>query len=256
MFTGIYVERISPFHRLDPRVKLVWVLLVLVASAASQFSGLKGLPVFASMLVALTLSRVGAKFAAFLIFNMLVFLAVTTLVWAGLYSAEGNLMLSLSFIRITDVGVNVALGKFFLIVNPVLAFTVFFATTRPYHIMWTLDKLRFPHKLSLTFTMALSLLPLVVQSVREVIEVQTARGLALDRGGLLERLKKHTPVIIPVISKLLSDVWDLSIVLASRFAGYGRRTYVEELKWSKRDTLFAVASLLFYGGVVLWTRLP
>jgi energy-coupling factor transport system permease protein len=80
-----------------------------------------------------------------------------------------------------------------------------------------------------------------------------ARGLALDRGGVVQRLKNYAPIIVPMIARLLSDVWDLSMVLASRYAGYARRTYVFEPRWSVRDTAFTLLSLLLYGGVAAWS---
>lgn len=256
MLAGLYVPKDTFFHRLDPRVKLLWTLLVLAASIATQFNCIKGAPVFLSVVVALALSGIGAGFAALLIFNMSAFLVAVILVWAGIYSSHGVPVLELGVFRLTDVGVSVALGKFFLIICPVLAFAVFFTSTKPYHVMWVLDKLGLPHKLSLAFTISLSMLPSIVKSAREVIEVQKTRGLALDRGWPLERLRKHIPVIVPLIARLLSDVWDLSMVLASRYAGYGKRTYVFEPKWSRRDSVFLLLSLLFYGGVALWGVFP
>lgn len=252
MFAGLYVERKSLMHSMDPRSKLAWVLLVLAASIATQFNGLKSLPVFASAVVALMLSGLSSGVAALLIFNASVFLLVTTLIWAGIYSSQGTEILALGWFRLTDVGLLVALGKFFLIVNPILAFVVLFASTKPYHLMWTLEKLKVPHKLALAFVLALSLLPSMVRAATEVIDAQRARGLALDKGSILERLRKYIPVIVPLFSKMLTDVWDLSLVLATRGFGYGKRTYVFEPSWGRRDTLFLLFSLAFYGVILAW----
>ncbi len=253
MLAGIYVEKDSFFHRLDPRVKLVWALMVLAASMATQFNGIKGSPVFASVVLSLTASGVGAGLAALIIFNASVFLLVTTLIWASMYAAEGVVIAQLWWLRLTDVGVLVALGKFFLIINPVLAFVVFFASTKPYHVSWTLEKMGVPSKLATAFVIAICLLPSMVRTAREVIDVQKARGLALDKGSIVERLAKYAPILIPLMARLIGDVWDLSMVLASRGVGYAkRRTYVFEPKWGRRDTLFLLASIAFYGGVVVW----
>ncbi|MEM2409621.1 MAG: energy-coupling factor transporter transmembrane component T, partial [Thermofilaceae archaeon] len=184
-----------------------------------------------------------------------VFLAVVTLIWAGMYSTEGALLLAWGFFRITDVGLLVALGKFLLIMNPVLAFVAFFASTKPYHITWSLEKLGMPSKLAMTFTLALNMMPQTVRIVREVTEAQIARGLALDSGGLIQRLRNYMPIIIPVISRFITDVWDLSMVLASRYTGYTRRTYLFEPRWTLRDTGFTLASVLVYGGVIAWSML-
>ncbi len=161
-------------------------------------------------------------------------------------------MLELGWLRVTDVGLLVALGKFFLIVNPIIAFVVFFASTKPYHLMWTLEKIKVPHKLALTFVIALSLLPSMVRVAGDVIDAQRARGLSLDKGSLVERIRKHIPIIVPLFSKMLTDVWDLSLVLATRAVGYGKRTYVLESNWKSSDTIFILVSLVFYGVITAW----
>jgi len=253
LLSGLYIERRSFFHSLDPRAKLVWALLVLAASYVTQFNGIKSFPIFVSTIVALILSGIGAGLAAILIFNSLIFLLITTLVWAGMYSSQGNIVLDLWIIKVTDVGLLVASGKFFLIISPVFAFITFFVTTKPYHVSWTLEKIRVPPKLSTAFVIAVSLLPTMVKATRDVIDVQRLRGLSLDKGSIPERLRKYIPIIVPVISRLLSDVWDLSMVLASRYVGYSKkRTYLLEPKWVKRDTLFLLFSIIFYGVILLW----
>lgn len=252
MSSGLYIEKRTFFHSLDPRAKLFWTILVLAASAATQYNGSKSLPVFASTLAALSLSGLSAGLALLLIVNASVFLAVVTLVWASMYSAEGTLLLAWGFFRVTDVGLLVALGKFLLIINPVLAFVAFFASTKPYHITWSLEKLGVPPKLAMTFTLALNMMPHTVKIAKEVTEAQIARGLALDSGGLIQRLRNYVPIIVPVISRFITDVWDLSMVLASRYAGYTRRTYLFEPKWAVRDTFFMLAAILLYGGVIAW----
>jgi len=252
MFAGLYVERKSFMHGLDPRSKLIWSVLVLAASIATQFNGIKGIPVFISTLMALSLSGLGTGVALLLIFNSLIFFLVSTIIWAGIYSSQGTVLLELGWLRVTDVGLLVALGKFFLIVNPIIAFVVFFASTKPYHLMWTLEKIKVPHKLALTFVIALSLLPSMVRVAGDVIDAQRARGLSLDKGSLVERIRKHIPIIVPLFSKMLTDVWDLSLVLATRAVGYGKRTYVLESNWKSSDTIFILVSLVFYGVITAW----
>ncbi len=253
MLAGMYVERDSFFHRLDPRAKLAWALMVLAASMATQFNGLKSLPVFASVVIALAVSGMGAGLAALIIFNASVFLLVTTLVWASMYALEGAPVLKLGWLVLTDVGLLVALGKFFLIINPVLAFVVFFASTKPYHVSWTLERLGVPSKLATAFVIAICLLPSMVRTAREVIDVQRARGLALDKGSIVERLSKYAPILIPLMARLIGDVWDLGMVLASRGVGYAkRRTYAFEPAWGLRDTAFSALTLAFYGVIAAW----
>lgn len=252
MFAGLYIERKSYMHSLDPRSKLLWALLVLVSSMATQFNGIKSLPIFISTIIALSLSGLGSGLALLLIFNSLIFLLVSTIIWAGIYSSQGNVLLQLGWLRLTDAGLLVALGKFFLIVNPILAFVVFFASTKPYHLMWTMEKFKVPHKLALTFVIALSLMPSMVRAAGDVIDAQKARGLSLDKGSILERIRKYVPVIVPLFSKMLTDVWDLSLVLATRGVGYGKKTYLFESSWKRSDTLFIIFSVLFYGVIIAW----
>ena len=253
MLAGLYREGDTVFHRLDPRPKLAWTLLVLAASMATQFNGLKSFPVFVSVVLSLALAGIGVKIAFLLIFNASIFLLVTLLIWVSMYSSAGVVLARLGWLTITDVGLLVALGKFFLIMNPVIAFVVFFASTKPSHIIWALQKIGVPYKLAFSFVVALGLLPSIIKNAGDVIDVQKARGLALDRGNIFERIRRYAPILIPLISRMMSDVWDLSMVLASRGFGYAKkRTFVDTPSWGRLDTLFLLLSIAFYGGIAVW----
>ncbi|MEM4823769.1 MAG: hypothetical protein QXV31_01865, partial [Zestosphaera sp.] len=46
------------------------------------------------------------------------------------------------------------------------------------------------------------------------------------------------PIFVPLVIRMMSYVWDLSIVLSVRgFGAHPKRSYYFSLKWGKKDTI-------------------
>jgi energy-coupling factor transport system permease protein len=252
-FTGLYIERRSVIHRLDARVKLLWFLLVLAASIAAQWDGSLSVFIYFSIIIGLILAKIPVKRAILIIAYSIVFLIVTVLVWAAMYQNEGAVIgvFPLANIRLTDVGLLVGTGKFFLIVNPITMFLLLITTTRMYDIQEALTKIGLPYKFLFMFTLALGLLPATFNEFRNVFDVQKSRGIEVDSKNPVKRIVYSVSVFVPVIIRMMSYVWDLSIVLYARgFGASKKRTYYFPLRWSRADTAALIILVLFYGFIV------
>jgi energy-coupling factor transport system permease protein len=253
-FTGLYLQRGSIIHKLDARVKLAWFILAFAASIASQWDGSVAVFIYISLIIGLALAGISIKRAILVIVYSVVFFIVTILVWASMYQHEGEVIVTLPLINIklTDVGLLIGTGKFFLIVNPITAFLLVVTTTRMYDIQQVLVKLGFPYKLLFMFTLALGLLPATFNEIRNVIDVQKSRGIEVDSKNPVKRIVYSVSIFVPVIIRLMSYAWDLSIVLYARGFGVSkRRTYYFTLKWSARDTIALACLLAVYGGIIV-----
>jgi len=253
-FTGFYVQRDSVIHRLDAKVKLIWFLLVFLASIVSQWDGSVAVFVYVSIIAGLALAKISIKRAILIIAYSVVFFVVTTLVWASMYQDVGVEVARLPVIniRLTDVGLLVGTGKFFLIVNPITMFLLLVTTTRMYDIQQVLVKLGFPYKFLFMFTLALGLLPATFNEFKNVIDVQKSRGIEVDSKNPVKRIVYSISIFVPVIIRMMSYVWDLSIVLYARgFGASTKRTYYFTLKWERRDTIALIIILVIYLSIVV-----
>ncbi len=252
-FTGLYLQRESIIHRLDVRVKLIWFLLVFAASIVSQWDGSVSVFVYISLIIGLIIAKISIKRALLVIAYSIIFFIVTILVWASMYQNIGEYLWTfpLANIRITDIGLLIGLGKFFLIVNPITAFLLLITTTKLYDINQILVRLGLPYKVGYMFILAFGLLPYVITEFRNVIDVQRARGIPVDSKNPITRIMNTIPIFVPVIIRMLSYAWDLSIVLSVRGFGVSRkRTFYFTLVWSRRDTIALLIIIVFYISII------
>jgi energy-coupling factor transport system permease protein len=249
---GLYQEGSSIVHRLDPRVKLAWFILALVASVIWQYDGSVSVFIFISLIAGLAFARLSITRLILVITYSIVFFIVTILVWASYYQDTGRVLYYIGFInlRLTDVGLLVGLGKFFLIVNPIVAIMIFFSTTRPYEMIQSLERLRLPYKAGFILFLSLRLLPLTLREIRNIVDVQKARGIEVDSPNPIKRVAYTIPIFVPLIIRIMSLTWETSITLMVRGFGHaGRRTYTKPLRWSRRDTIALIVLIIIYTGI-------
>ncbi|MGC8983034.1 MAG: energy-coupling factor transporter transmembrane component T family protein [Desulfurococcaceae archaeon] len=250
---GLYYEADSIIHRLDPRVKLAWFVLALAASIATQFDGSVGVFVFISLIVGIVLARLSLTRLLITIAYSIVFFIVTILVWASFYQDVGRPLfyISIANLRVTDVGLLVGTGKFFLIVNPITAMLLFFSTVKPYDLVQTFDKLKLPYKAGFMLFLSLRLLPLTFRTLREIIDVQKSRGIEVDSPNPVKRIAYTVPVFVPLIIRIMSITWETAITLMVRGFGATKRSYVKPLTWTKKDTVALIVLFAFYTSIIL-----
>ena len=121
------------------------------------------------------------------------------------------------------------------------AFSLFFMTTSPDDLGLALDRigavrwlsrkwLGYPNALSFTFTTAVRLVPTLA------VDAQRSRGLELDRGNLLRRIRNYIPILIPLLLIAIRRSLELAEALESRgFPGKEGRTSLFQLKLKRGD---------------------
>ncbi|MEM0482240.1 MAG: energy-coupling factor transporter transmembrane component T [Nitrososphaerota archaeon] len=250
-FTGLYLPRDSPIHKLHPEVKLAWFLLAFATSIASQWDGSVSVFVYLSLIIGLVLAKISILRATLTIIYSAIFFLITILIWASMYQDVGIYVATfpLANIKLTDVGLLVATGKFFLIVNPITAFLLVVTTTKMYDLQYVAVKSGLPYKAGFMFTLALGLLPLTFSEIKNIIDVQKARGLEIDSKNPVKKMVYVVPIFVPLIIRMMGYAWDLSTVLSVRGFGASRvRTFYFAPRWGRKD----VAALLVLTVVYAW----
>lgn len=229
----------TPIHRLDPRTKFSLVVGLIVPSLLfANIYVMVGLLLF--QLPFLFLGRVARRWALSL--RAGVFLSALIFV-VNLFTG--------SFLS------AVALTLRFLVL--LTAFSLFFMTTSPDDLGLALDKIGFvrwlsrrwlgyPNALSFTFTTAVRLVPTLAVDAQTVVDAQRSRGLELDKGNLLKRIRNYIPILIPLLLIAIRRSLELAEALESRgFPGKEGRVSLFQLKLRLADVLIIVLSL----GIVL-----
>jgi energy-coupling factor transport system permease protein len=236
----LYVRRDTWLQALDPRVKL---LFVVVATA------LLFIWPWAWVAMVMALACTGLLRAARVpwaqigsVWRAMGILAAMVIVLTALFGGGGGPVL----LQIGPIAVTAgSLAQGLLLAGRLLALALIFAcwlfTTDQSAMVRGFVALRMPYEWGLTLALALRYLPIFASLYGQVRDAQQARGLDLARGGLLGRLRSLQPVLIAMIITALRNSEHLGWALESRALGAPgvRRTMYRTLCMTRADWLAA-----------------
>lgn len=228
----LYLDKDTIIHRLDPRAKII----ILICSFAIPLLNDHPLWVLGAAtlillygLLAQSLSNI-KRIKAILI---LIFV-FSCLVW--FVFAQGSTPL---FWRITKESVMYGIASGLKIDAMIIAGLIFLSTTKNEEITQGLIKLGLPFPVAFAFSTALRLVPTFVGAGATVSQAQRSRGLDLDTGSFLEKIKKYVPLLVPIFLSSIRNSDNLAMALESKgFGAYPKRTFYLQLTWKRMDTIF------------------
>lgn len=252
MFDGFKFRSVSSaVHRMDPRAKFVYVCVLF--AVAVMFSQL--IPLLVLFVVQMPLvfaarvqkqwvrSMKGSAMFAVLIFAM----NLLTLYFYGSYESlaevvERSLALTVRFMVLIE------------------SFSVFFLTTSPDLLGLALEQSRVPYELCFAFTTAVRFVPVLADEAQTIMDAQKARGLELEGGNFVKKIKNYIPILIPLIVNAIRRSLELAETMESRAWGATKnRTNLYVLRLGKKDLyllLFAVVILFVSVYVVTYIKIP
>ena len=234
VFDGLKFRRVhSPIHNLDPRMKFVYVCAVFVV--AILFGEILPLIVLFLMPIPFVLlagvqkewlrSLRGAAFLAAFIF---------------IVNIASNFFTSGYVLTAAAVETSAAMTLRFVVL--VESFSVFFLTTSPDHLGLALEQTHVPYEFAFAFTTAVRFVPVLAEEAQTIMDAQKARGLELEKGGFLKRIRNYVPVLIPLIVSAIRRSLELAEAMESRAWGATKkRTNLYALVLHKGD--FALLAL-------------
>ena len=234
VFDGLKFRRVySPIHNLDPRVKFIYVCAVFVA--AIIFGEI--LPLLALFLLQVPfvlLARVQKEWLRSLRGALLLatFIFFTNFIFS--FISAGYVILA------TNVEFAAAMTLRFVVL--VESFSVFFLTTSPDLLGLALEQTHVPYEFSFAFTTAVRFVPVLAEEAQTIMDAQKARGLELEKGNFMKRIRNYVPVLIPLIVSAIRRSLELAEAMESRAWGAAKkRTNLYGLKLHRGD--FALLAL-------------
>jgi energy-coupling factor transport system permease protein len=244
----LYVRRETWLQALDPRVKLLFVVV-----ATALLFIVPGI----GMAVAMALACTGLLWAARVpwrqigrVWSAMGVLAAMVLVLTAIFGGGGGAVL----LRIGPITVTAgSLAQGLLLAARLVALALIFAfwlfTTDQSAMVRGMVALRMPYEWGLTLALALRYLPIFASLYGQVRDAQQARGLDLAAGGLWGRLRALQPVLIAMIITALRNSEHLGRALEARALGARglHRTVYRPLHMARADWLacaFLVTVLL------------
>ncbi|MBI2561927.1 MAG: energy-coupling factor transporter transmembrane protein EcfT [candidate division NC10 bacterium] len=236
----LYLDRESPVHRLDPRTKIFLLLGSFVAAVLFFQPG----PLLALLAVLLLYGAVGRALGNLrrVWFLLLSIALISTVSWSVF--ARGSTPLVW---RVTWEGLRYGIGAAIKIDSMIISGLIFLSTTRTEEIVLGLIRLRVPYQAAFAFSLAIRMVPTIIGTAGTVAEAQRSRGLDLESGGPVQRLRSHVPLLVPIFLHTLRNTDQLAKALESRGFGAGReRTSYLEIGFHVAD-----AFALILAGLIL-----
>lgn len=237
----LYLEAQTWLHRLDPRTKLGLLVISFITVLLPQRPLLVAAAALCILLQAglarawKNLARIKGLFIVLFIF--------TVTIWAFLAQGPTPLIPGVSRESLA-FGVATALK----LTSMMTAGLILLSTTRVEEIFLALVRLRLPYPFCFAFAMALHWVPEVFATAWRVKEAQQARGLDLESGGLITRLRRHIPLLVPIFLLTLRRSQTMSWALEAKgFQCSPGRTYLLDLQFTWSDVLALSLGLAVLG---------
>ena len=258
---GQYFPGDTPAHKLDPRTKILLVILYIVALFQAR-----SLLTYAIMTVTFVLcariSRVGAK--ALLKGLKPVVIIVLFTGFLNLFFTPGEVIFQLGFLRLTDAGVYNALRMVVRIMLLITGTFLLTYTTSPIALTDALErmlnplkKVRVPvHELAMVMSIALRFIPTLIEETDKIMSAQKARGADFESGNLLQKAKALVPVLVPLFVSSFRRADELAVAMECRcYHGGEGRTRLHVLHFAGRDYLALTLGCAITAAVIILARL-
>ncbi len=254
---GQYFPGNSIIHRIDPRFKIIiTVVFIAMLFIGSSPVCLEVGAVFCIM--AVILSEIPFKMILKSL-KPVVFIMLFTSVLNLFLITKGRPLFEWKFIKITDNGVYTSIFMIIRIVLLIAGTSLLTYTTSPIaltdaieRLLSPLKKLKFPvHDLAMMMTIALRFVPTLIEETEKIMSAQKARGVEMDGGKLLDRIKSVIPIIIPLFISAVRRAGELATAMECRcYHGGEGRTKMRQLKLSAADCLALIISIFFMASVI------
>lgn len=248
MTSSIYVDAGTAIHRLHPLTKLFVAFAVFVAVFSLDDPRFLW-PAPAVLVGLVLLSGSGANLRA-LRPLILALPGGAVLLWS-FFHRGGEPLFAIGPLRFTLAGVEYGLGMGLKLLTFLLVNVLLLSTTRVEELTLAFSRLGLPYRVGFALTLAFRLVPVFLESARTVLQAQELRSLGAEGNGLLDRLRRTAPVIVPVFMAALRRADRMAVALEMRgFGRPGRRSGVLELHAGLTDVLAVLLGVAAVGASI------
>jgi energy-coupling factor transport system permease protein len=246
-----YREDDTWFHRLDPRTKIIAMLIFFVMALAFNH------PAYvATVTVTIVLIAIGAR--ALVNFWRLRFLLVLLVVFSTVlwpfFTTGPTPFIDWGPFEISRESFLYAMAMGLRLATFVGTGLIFLTTTTIEDFTNALITMKLPYPVAFAFSTALRLLPTFAGAGATIVQAQISRGLDVESGNVFQRGRKFIPLAVPLFIYAIRHTNLLAMALESRgFDPVARRTWYFELHMRQVEYLI-LAILLVVTMIMLYMR--
>ncbi len=262
---GQYFPGKSPIHLLDPRTKLIMLVVYIVALFIATSWVSYGIMLL-FLLAVIKISTIPAKSIVRGMKPLVMILIFTGVLNLFFTTGEGEPLVDFWIITVYSEGIVRAV---FMVARILMLITGTFLltyTTSPIALtdglealMNPLKKIKVPvHELSMMMCIALRFIPTLIEETDKIMSAQKARGADFESGSLLDRAKALIPILVPLFISAFRRADELATAMECRcYQGGEGRTKMKLLRYTRWDfnafgigvILIAAMSVLNYFGL-------
>lgn len=239
MNIDFYLDIDTVIHRMDGRTKILLFLFSFVALVLFED------PLFILPLVSLILLQNLLARAWRNIWRIRALLTILTLssviMWNVFASGETHL-----FWFVDLESLKYSLARTMVMVFMIISGLNLLSTTRNEELVLGMIKLGLPYRVGFAVSTSLRMVPTIASNIHTISQAQRSRGLDLESGNVLERLKKYIPLLIPVFISTIRSTNVFGMALEAKgFGARKDRTFYLKMEMERRDyTVLAFTVLL------------
>ena len=256
---GQYFPGNSIIHRLDPRTKLIMLVVYIVALFMA--SGWVAYAVlFAALVWVIKISTIPVK-SIVKGMKPLVMILVFTGILNLFFTQEGKVLVDFWIIKIYTGGLSRAAMMVVRILMLITCTFLLTYTTSPIALTDGLEALMTPlkkvgvpvHELSMMMCIALRFIPTLIEETDKIMCAQKARGADFENGSLIERAKALIPILVPLFISAFRRADELATAMECRcYQGGEGRTKMKLLRYHREDFVsFGIGAALVAAVVLL-----
>lgn len=249
---GQYYPSDSIIHRLDPRVKLLGVIVYI--AALFIINNIWGFIFLTAALAALICaSKVPLRFI--LRGMRFVWFIVILAVFFNLFFTEsGEILWQWWIFKLGTMGILKAVFFGLRLVYVIVGAAMLTYTTTPTSLTSGLEKvfsplakIHFPaHEIAMMMSIALRFIPILAEEVGKITKAQIARGAEFDTGRIAAKAKGMIPILVPLFVSSFRRATELANAMEARcYKGGEGRTKMFPLKYEKRDKISYIVILIY-----------
>ena len=248
---GQYFPGTTVAHKLDPRTKILLVVLYIVALFTAK--GVTGYVLLALCLaVCVRISKVGIKQLVRGLKPVL-FIIIFTGILNLFFTPGDRYLVEVGFLRISDTGLKNAVFMVLRVMLLIMGTFLMTYTTSPISLTDGLERLlnglkRFHvpvHELAMMMSIALRFIPTLIEETDKIMSAQKARGADFESGNIIQKAKALIPILVPLFISAFRRADELATAMECRcYHGGEGRTKLHVLKYERRDYIALILGVL------------
>ena len=252
---GQYFPGDTVVHRLDPRTKLILVVVYIVGLFVAVNWCSYALVILVTAL-SMWVSKIKPS-SAFRGLKPLIFIIVLTAL-LNLFYTDGTPVIE-GWI-ITWEGIKKAVMMSVRIILLIVGTFLLTYTTSPIALTDGLERLLNPlkrikvpvHEMTIMMSMALRFIPTLIEETDKIMSAQKARGADFESGSILQRAKALIPLLVPLFVSAFRRADELATAMECRcYHGGEGRTKLHVLHYAARDYAVLVLYLALTVGIIV-----